>query len=200
MPALYKALVVVLVCLGSVADAQKPWQLRSEDAAARVFGPRWRQLARDSGMIFSGTVLEIRSVRAGEQKQIPIIKIKFRLERAITGVYARREVRIREWAGAWSEHPLHVGERVLLLLYPESRLGLTSPVAGSLGQVTLSNKNTVVRPVFVADDENGSLLHTGAESEFREPITLNQLEQAIRNARDAQRSSVPRRRTIAEEE
>jgi hypothetical protein len=199
MPALYKALVVVLVCLGSVADAQK-LSLRSEDAAARVFGPRWRQLARDSGMIFSGTVLEIRSVRAGEQKQIPIIKIKFRLERAIAGVYARQEIRIREWAGAWSEHRLHVGERVLLLLYPESRLGLTSPVAGSLGQVTLSNKNTVVRPAFVADNGSGSQLHTGTESETRAPITLDQLEQAIRQARDSQRSSVSRGRTIAEEE
>lgn len=188
-------LLVIFLCLGMPATAQKQSQQPSEEAAARVFGPRWRQLSCDSGIIFSGTVLEIRSVRPGPHKQIPTMKIRFRVERAIAGVHARQVVTIREWAGAWSEHPLNAGQHVLLLLYPQSRLGLTSPVGGSLGQVTLSNKNTVMRPVFVADNRNGSQLGDPTESESGAPITLSQLEQAIRNARHSQQITVSHGRT-----
>ncbi len=61
MQAFRRMLVGVIVCLASLAIAQ------NEDSAARVFGPRWRQMCRDSGMIFSGTVLEVRSGRLESQ-------------------------------------------------------------------------------------------------------------------------------------
>ncbi len=197
MPAFRTMLVLALVCLGSPAFAQKQWHEASEDTAARVLGPRWRQLSRDSGMIFSGTVLAIHTSRLGDAEAIPIVEVTFRVEHAIAGVRQNQTLTIREWAGAWSEHPLRNGQRVLLLLYPRSRLGLTSPVGGSLGQVALSAKNTVVTPVFVPDGNSSSQLR---ESESRVPISLNQLQRAIRSARSSTAVRASRERMIAKEE
>lgn len=177
MQACTRMLVAAVVCVASLAAAQ------SEDPAVRVFGPHWKKLCRDSGMIFSGTVLEVRSAGFGKPGQIPIVGVRLRVDHPIAGVQSRRTLTIREWAGAWSEHPMHPGQRVLLLLYPQSRLGLTSPVGGSLGQVSLTNENTIVLPVVVADRESGKQLLRPSGSDPGSPITLSQLERSIRTAR-----------------
>lgn len=183
---LRRVLVLALVCLGSSAVAQKQSQQRNEDAAAQVFGPRWEQMSRDSGMIFSGTVLGIEAAGERDPQHVPIVKVTFHVDHAIAGVHAGREVTIREWAGAWTQHPMHTGQRVLLLLYPQSRLGLTSPVGGALGQVELSGKNTVVPPAFVSGTENSLQLRHPPERKSRARISLAQLERAIRSARSSQ--------------
>ena len=153
----------VLLCLGSVAaSAQQSDPL----LAARVMGPEWKKMARTAGMVFSGTVLGVEGLRAKNQA-VPVIQFKLRVDCAIAGVQARQVLTIREWAGAWSMHrPMHTGEHVLLLLYPRSRLGLTSPVNGALGQVALDASGTKV-----------------AGSPRAETISLVQLERAIRSAR-----------------
>ena len=71
-----------------------------------------------------------------------------------------RTVEIKEWAGLWqSGERYRPGERVLLFLYPPSRLGLTSPVANRAGRfevdragrVTLKPRsgNAVLRPISI---------------------------------------------------
>ncbi|GAC1428679.1 MAG: hypothetical protein NVS1B11_11280 [Terriglobales bacterium] len=43
-----------------------------------------------------------------------------------------------------------VGERLLLFLYPPSKLGLTSPVGGSLGRFNLDSAgNVALRPEYL---------------------------------------------------
>ncbi len=194
MQAFRRMLVGATVCLASLAIAQ------TEDSAARVLGPRWRQMCRDAGMIFSGTVLEVRSGRLGKPGQIPIVRVRFRVDHPIAGVQSRRSVTIREWAGAWSGHPMHPGERVLLLLYPQSRLGLTSPVGGSLGQVSLSNEDTVVRRALVPENDSSGELGRMRESDAGIRITLAQLERAIRSARGKGRPRSSHARVIGKED
>jgi hypothetical protein len=87
--------------------------------------------------------------------------LSFRVDEPIAGVERGQILTIREWAGAWSMHrPMSRGEHILIFLYPPSRLGLTSPVGGSLGQIAL--------------DPSGV---GGA-------ISVTQLERAIRRARE----------------
>ena len=74
----------------------------------------------------------------------PAVQLSFRVDEAIAGVERGQILTIHEWAGAWSMHrPMSKGQHILIFLYPPSRLGLTSPVGGSLGQVALdaSGKN-----------------------------------------------------------
>jgi hypothetical protein len=194
MQACKRVLVAAVVCVASLAVAQ------SEDPGARVFGPHWRKFCRDSGMIFSGTVLEVRSARFGESGRIPVVRIRLRVDHPIVGVQSRRTLIIREWAGAWSEHPMHPGQRVLLLLYPQSRLGLTSPVGGSVGQVSLSEENTIVQRTAVLERQNSAQLRRSTGNDRGSRITLSQLERSIRNARRGLPPTSPHGREIAEED
>jgi hypothetical protein len=133
---------LAFVCLASLGSAQLSDQL----AAARVLGPRWEQLSRSAGMVFSGTVLSVERQSAGKDRPLPLILTKFRVDRAIAGVRSGQVLTVREWAGAWPLHrAMRGGQRLLIFLYPPSRLGLTSPVDGPLGQVLLSSRGEIVR-------------------------------------------------------
>ena len=93
------------------------------------------------------------------------VELSFRVDRAIAGVQTGQILTIHEWMGAWSRHrPIRPGDHLLLFLYPPSRLGLTSPVGGSLGQIAL-------------DASGQKVLHPAAH------IPISQLERAIRAAR-----------------
>ena len=134
-------LALAFVCLASLSAAQFSDQL----AAERVLGPHWRQISRSSGMIFSGTVLQIDAQPVGKGSPLPLVLTKFRVDRDIDGVHRGETLTVREWAGAWSmQRPMTPGQRLLILLYPPSRLGLTSPVGGRLGQVALDPRGEIV--------------------------------------------------------
>jgi hypothetical protein len=141
-------LVVALALLSSFAVAQPSDQVIAE----RVLGPRWKQLSRRSGMIFAGTVLTAGAQTVTTQTvtnqtaatdrlapgTTPAVQLSFHVDEAIAGVEPGQVLTVREWAGAWSMHrPMSKGQHFLIFLYPLSRLGLTSPVGGSLGQVAL---------------------------------------------------------------
>jgi hypothetical protein len=134
--------VLAVVCVASFSAAQ----LSDQVAAARVLGPHWREISRSAGMIFSGTVLGIEAQPVRKGRPLPLVVIKFRVNLAIAGVRRGQAVTIREWSGAWSMHrAMRSGQRMLIFLYPPSRLGLTSPVDGSAGQVVLDSRGEIVR-------------------------------------------------------
>jgi hypothetical protein len=163
-----RALVVTLACLSNFclsnfslwgfAAAQQSDQVIAE----RVLGPQWKQLSRRAGMIFAGTVLTAptqtaitqtvttqtvapdRAASAVTPSTTPAVQLSFRVDVPIAGVERGQILTIHEWAGTWSMHrPMSSGQHILIFLYPLSRLGFTSPVGGSLGQVALdpSGKN-----------------------------------------------------------
>ena len=52
---------------------------------------------------------------------------------------------LREWAALWNGGQRYsIGERVLLFLYPASKVGLTSPVGGERGRFRLDPKGQVI--------------------------------------------------------
>jgi hypothetical protein len=104
------------------------------------------------------------------------------VDEAIAGVERGQILTIHEWAGAWSMHrPMKKGQHILIFLYPPSRLGLTSPVGGSLGQVPLdsSGKNVVERNSAAIGVQNTS----SAQPRVPVKVSVVQLERAIRSAR-----------------
>jgi hypothetical protein len=169
------------VSLESLTSAQQLDQL----AAARLLGPEWQQLSRAAGKVFAGTVLSTAAPPNAKDQAISTIEVKFRVDRAIAGVHPGEVLTIREWAGAWSrQRELRPGQRVLLFLYPPSRLGLTSPVGGPLGQLALSGKGEiVVPPAHVSVVSPKSALPVPPQPVPATAIRLGQLERAIRGAR-----------------
>ena len=103
--------------------------------------PPWQKMTRDSGMVFSGVVTQVqRSATSTGTTQI-----SFRVENAIRGVRRGQIVTIKEWSGLWNSGERYVaGERVLLFLYPKSKLGLTSPVGGTSGRYAVDASGRVL--------------------------------------------------------
>ena len=67
------------------------------------------------------------------------------VEDAVRGVKAGQIYSFREWAGLWSAGPRYrVGQRLLLFLYAPSKLGLTSPVGGRSGLLSVDVKGEVL--------------------------------------------------------
>ena len=198
-----RVLVVVCVslwglCLAAVAPAQPlalgqssdPVQSSDQAVAERILGPRWQQLSRRAGMIFVGTVLggaapDSESVAAGKVSYS--VQVRFRVDRAIAGVESGQILTIHEWAGASSLHrPMVGGQHLLLFLYPPSRLGLTSPVDGSLGQILLDSRGEYVSKDELLRRNAMTALQTmpvGAAQQPSATVSVGQLERAIRSAR-----------------
>jgi hypothetical protein len=94
------------------------------------------QLARAAGMIFSGTVMSIEP-RPGDipGETAGSVAITFRVEIAIRGVRIGDALTISQWIGLWSSGQRYKpGDRLLLFLYPPSKIGFTSCVGGTLGR------------------------------------------------------------------
>ena len=99
-------------------------------------------MIRDSARIFAGTVIGIEHLQTGPG--IPTTRVTFRIDEAIRGVRKGQTIQINEWAGLWQAgESYRAGERVLLFLHPESKLGLTSPVAGARGRWSIQRDGKV---------------------------------------------------------
>jgi hypothetical protein len=114
------------------------------------------ELTAAAGTIFSGTVTAIvlrpseDSIRPNPRQAYPrqavnyridpkqaieTVAITFHVDQAIRGVTPGDDFILTEWIGVWSGGQRYrAGERLLLFLYPTSKLGLTSCVGGSLGR------------------------------------------------------------------
>jgi|SRR5580658_234533 hypothetical protein len=112
-------------------------------------------IAQAAGTIFSGTVTAIAPNPALSGQAIEIVAITFHVENAIRGATPGDDLQISQWIGLWSGGQRYrVGERVLLFLYPPSKLGLTSSVGGAMGR-------------FAIDPAGGVLLSAQHVSAFR---------------------------------
>jgi len=186
--------IAALVCLSNVCLANF-WgasfavaQPSDQVIAERVLGAQWKQLSRRAGMIFAGTVLgstpPATTIDRAVPASIPAVQLSFRVDRAIAGVARGQVLTIHEWAGASSmQRPMNKGQHILIFLYPPSRLGLTSPVGGSLGQIALdANGKNVVERKAATELRDASFPRSHATA-AGVSVSVVQLERAIRGAR-----------------
>jgi hypothetical protein len=174
---------LLTVCVSVLAAAQPSDLIVAEGA----MGPQWKDLSRRAGMIFAGTVLSVAasgpSTYLTSSGASSTVELQFRVDHPIAGVEAGQILTIREWAGAWSMHrPMRRGQHILLFLYPPSRLGFTSPIGGSLGQVALDSSGT-----YVSNNAPRTRQRTELWSDRKVDacnVSVVQLERAIRRARE----------------
>src|SRR5579872_5971207 len=100
-------------------------------------------LTPNAGYIFAGTVKSINRT-APKKNTVGTVQINFHVDQGMRGVRTGQALTVREWAGLWSSGERYrVGERVLLFLYPPSKLGLTSPVQGALGRFNIGSDGRI---------------------------------------------------------
>ncbi|HKV78636.1 MAG TPA: hypothetical protein VJP02_10870 [Candidatus Sulfotelmatobacter sp.] len=109
----------------------------------RVFG--LPQVVRAAGTIFSGTVTKIERRPATAGQSVETVAVTFRVENALRGATPGQDLTITQWIGLWaSGQRYRLGERVVLFLYPASKLGLTSCVGGALGRFAVDHSGWVL--------------------------------------------------------
>jgi hypothetical protein len=187
-------LAIALACVSNFYPSFATAQSSDQIVAERVLGPQWKQLSRRAGMIFAGTVLTsgaplTNQTMPAEQRSagtIPAVSLSFRVDEAIAGVKRGQVVKINEWAGAWAMHrPMIKGQHILIFLYAPSRLGLTSPVDGALGQIALDagGKNVVEGKASATTELRDASLLRSRDTATSGSVSVRQLARAIRSAR-----------------
>jgi hypothetical protein len=105
----------------------------------------FRSLVRAAGIIFSGRVTFIGRATSSSGPNPVSTTVTFQVEHAMRGVSLGQMLTIHEWGGLWTKgERYYVGESVLLFLYSPGRLGLTSPVAGTLGRFAIDSQGRIV--------------------------------------------------------
>ena len=131
-------LIVATLFILQSAHAVRP-TLPPEHPPIQAPVSSWLRLNQRAGLVFAGTVLRVQRIPAQYLRDLETIEISFHVENAIRGVRTGQTLSIREWAGLWVTQPRYrVGERVVLFLYPPSRLGLTSTVSNGGGRFVIT--------------------------------------------------------------
>jgi hypothetical protein len=91
-----------------------------------------------AGRIVHGRVVEVREGVHPRHEQIAVTFLKVQVIEMLKGG-AAREVRFMQYGNSTNQYVAHqpkysVGEEVVLFLYPESKLGFTSPVGQGQGK------------------------------------------------------------------
>jgi hypothetical protein len=135
-----RCLLLGLILLGSLpAAAVKPL----DPPGIRIL-PQRPSLTLKAGYIFSGTVKAVERLTP-HANGVAVMRITFHVDQGLRGTRTGQTLVIREWAGLWQAGDRYrPGERVMLFLYPPSKLGLTSPVGGASGRFGVDPGGQVV--------------------------------------------------------
>lgn len=133
------------------------------------------QIIHAAGTIFSGRVTAIARVPDPGNHGPQTVAITFRVERAIRGAVAGQDLTITQWIGLWTAGQRYrVGERVLLFLYPPSKLGLTSCVAGPLGRFAVDASGRIV-----LSEQHSTAFQADPLLGGKSSVTLSDFSQAV---------------------
>ncbi len=134
--------------------------------------------SRAAGMIFSGTVIRVEQRPARPGETVAMVMVTFHVENAIRGVTQGEDLTISQWLGLWSSgQQYRRGERVMLFLYPTSKLGLTSWVGGRMGRFAMDARGQVL-----LDAEQVSAFQTDSVLGGRSRVLFSDFALAVRRA------------------
>lgn len=152
--------------------------LTSLTTTAQVRQVGLSEMVESSGMIFSGHVLSVEGTT--DERGDIVTRTTFRVEKPIRGVMPGN-VTITQYGGVTESGSMvlaHMryfteGERVMVLLYPPSELGLTSPIGMGQGAFSVDPENRVLGlggHLFEGLDQLFSSLKVTRDSQGRMPL------------------------------
>ena len=100
-------------------------------------------LAKQAGLIFSGTVI---SIENNATENSASMRITFQVDDGIRGAKTGKKISILEWSGLWNASAVqhyHVGESLLVFYHAPDATGFTSTVGGSVGRFSLISNGLV---------------------------------------------------------
>jgi hypothetical protein len=135
-------------------------------------------MVHSAGIIFSGTVTNIEARPASDGQSLQTVAITFRVSDAIRGATPGETLTISQWTGLWSAGQRYrVGERVVLFLYPASRLGLTSSVSGVMGRFEMDAAHRIL-----ISEQHRLAFRDDPVLAGKSRVTFHELARAVREA------------------
>lgn len=174
----------VLICAASsaflfAADPSPVQNAASSSTQSLNSGPSLQSLTKHSGYIFEGVVTRV-AMNAGKgPNDGGTMSVTFRVTQGLRGVRDGEIFTIHEWSGLWNGVTRYKsGEHVVLFLYPQSTLGLTSPVAGTLGKFSADASGKIVISQAQSTLLHDANLQLSADGKLR--ITAQRFFQIVR--------------------
>jgi hypothetical protein len=139
--------------------------------------PNLQQILPPAAHVFVGRVMAVQYAEPKSDAELGIVSVTFKVEQGIRGVRTSTFT-MREWAGLWNAGERYrVGERLVLFLYPPSRIGLTSAVGGPAGRFRVDIKGRVIVPGRTELSPRGEVR---ASSQDR--VSIREFKQAVHRA------------------
>jgi hypothetical protein len=165
----------------SVVDpaSRQPVRLGALSAEASA---GFTELSARASIVFAGQVLSV-------EHQAGVVEIRFRVDVPVRGCAQAGIYTLLEWAGLWASEPMRyrVGQRLLMLLPPPGKGGLSAPLGGMDGAIPLLA--TALPPLGPAHTASLQLEQASALEDTLTP-DLRWLEaRAVRTVNPAQTAS-----------
>ena len=142
------------------------------------------EMAARAGRVVHGRISEVRAGQHPSLSHVEVVFVTLDVIEMLKGPSAPR-VTFMQFAGAGrSVRNFHlpeykVGEEVVLFLYPESRHGLTSPVAEGQGKFLVRHDARAGRRLLFNDRGNRALFARVDASKLQTRLSLNQAERGL---------------------
>ncbi|HYE74119.1 MAG TPA: hypothetical protein VEF04_12350 [Blastocatellia bacterium] len=133
-----------------------------------------------AGRVVHGRVVAVRSGLHPQQPNVSVLFVKIQVIEMLKGAPAP-EISFMQYAGGSFSHlpQYRLGEEIMLFLYPESRLGLTSPVGEGQGKFVARNDVRTGRRVLLNEQGNYALFDRIDKARLRTELSLNKAEREM---------------------
>lgn len=101
------------------------------------------EIVSDSDRIFTGKCIKLKEIKKDPESKLSIIKYTFKISEGIKGVGNKKEISFKQWLPTTRESGYEIGKKYILFLYPNSEIGLTSPVGVSQGKFNIEERKFI---------------------------------------------------------
>ncbi len=138
------------------------------------------EMTSHAGRIIHGRVIEVRDGVHPQQQRLAVTFVKVQTVEMLKGS-AAREVTFMQYGNSRNQYVAHmpsysVGEEVVLFLYPESKLGFTSPVGQGQGKFVVRQDTRSGQRVLRNEQMNYALFARLNPGKVNSRLTLNKAE------------------------
>ncbi len=138
------------------------------------------EMTSHAGRVVHGRVVEVREGVHPLHEQVAVTFLKVQVIEMLKGG-AAREVTFMQYGTSTKQYVAHlpkysVGEEVVLFLYPESKLGLTSPVGQGQGKFVVRNDSRSGQRVLQNEQLNAALFARLDAVKVSSKLALNSTE------------------------
>lgn len=138
------------------------------------------EMTSHAGRIVHGRIVEVREGAHPQHEGIAVTFVRVQVTEMIKGG-AAREVSFMQYGNSVTQYIAHmpkysVGEEIVLFLYPESKLGLTSPVGQGQGKFVVQHDTRSGQRTLRNDRFNQALFARLDTTKLNSRLTLSRTE------------------------